>query len=67
LKFAESPSNLQLSEASPSSRTYHALACPGAGTFNLADIFIVGSAALLVLAAFRPGANGQQTGQGSTG
>jgi signal peptidase II len=35
--------------------------------FNLADIFIVGSAALLVLAAFRPGANGQQTGQGSTG
>ena len=35
--------------------------------FNLADIFIVGSAALLVLAAFRPGANGQRTGQGSTG
>jgi lipoprotein signal peptidase len=41
-------------------------ACTGL-PFNLADIFIVGSAALLVLAAFRPGANGQRTGQESTG
>lgn len=35
--------------------------------FNLADIFIVGSAALLLLATFRPGANGQRAGQGGTG
>ena len=35
--------------------------------FNLADIFIVGSVALLLLATLRPGANGQRAGQGGTG
>ena len=34
--------------------------------FNLADIFIVGSAALLMLAAFRPGSGERSTEQGGT-
>ena len=32
--------------------------------FNLADVWVVGSAALLLLAAFKPGTAAQSRGQG---
>ena len=32
--------------------------------FNLADIFVVGSAALLILVSFLPGGAGRRAGQG---